>query len=81
MLIKDTCNFDHSNTNTEHSCTTNQQDMQNIVSEGRTFRTWVSARVIYHIQEQVPEAILTALFVKGTADGYDFLRCRSHTSS
>jgi len=54
--------------------------MEKIASEGHTFRTWVSARVIYHIQEQVPEAILTALFVKGTADGYNFLRCRSHTS-
>lgn len=79
-VYQDAYSFDHSNTSTEHSCTTSSQDMQKTASEGQTFRAWVSARVIHHIQKQMPEAILAALFVKGTADGHDLLRCRSHTS-
>ncbi len=43
-----------------------------------TFGTAISAGVIYHIQEEVPEAILAALLIKCTTDGYNLLRGRSH---
>ena len=46
--------------------------------ELNTFGTAMSMWIINNVQEEMPEAILAAVFVEGTADGYNFLGSRRH---